>query len=596
MKPRKLFTKLFPPYFFISLIGLVILVFITRFTFSNFYFDETKTHLIEKAKIIEPEILGLLENSNPELLAKSVQRLGKIAKSRITVILPNGLVVADSSFNPIEMENHATREEVASALQGEIGEASRFSPTLEENFLYVAIPLKENGEIKGVLRNAVTKSKLEASLSNLTEKVIIWSFVLLIILTYFIYIQAKKISSPLEEIRHQVEILASGDFVTTLIPSSNQSAETYSLAKSIKSMGDKIQQQFEKINNQKNEQLAVFASMLEGVITITPDMTVYHINESALKLFGAGLEKSVRGIDLKELVKSAKIVESSRNLLESHIPFSIEVKTSSGLILDVHGAPLKPTSTNRLGAVLVFNDVTKIRNLEAHRREFVANVSHELKTPLTAIQGYLETLSGDILEDKKTVEKFLTIINKHAVRLKTIVEDLLALSSIEKEEGRLSIEMSRVSADQLISNVISLCSDKASRKGVNLVFKQSGIHLSANVQLMEQALINLVDNAISYSREGDEIVLKCELVESLKDTSCLFSVRDNGIGIAKEHHERLFERFYSVDKARSRELGGSGLGLSIVKHIALTHGGNVRVESEVGVGSEFIIAVPQNLD
>lgn len=589
MKPRKLFTKLFPPYFFISCIGLIVLIIITRFTFSNFYFEETKTAILEKSRLMEAEILELIKAGDEQLLRKRLKVLGRLSENRLTVIYPNGVVVADTDFNPLEMENHARRAEIVSALQGNIGEASRFSPTLEENFLYVAIPLKVNGEVVGVLRSAVTKSKLEKSLASLTEKTLTWSFGLLLFLTYFIYIQAKKISNPLEKIKQQVESFAAGDFSKSLELKSTKIIEINSLSNSVTSMSEKIQEQFEKINKQKNEQLAVFASMLEGVITISPDMTIYHINEAALKLFSAEALNPIRGRDLMDIVKSEKIVTVARKLLSDKQSFRSEVRTPEGLIIEVQGTILKSYNSSKLGAVLVFNDITKLKELEAHRTEFVANVSHELKTPLTAIQGYLETLQGDVLSDPALVEKFVNIVNKHALRLKTIIEDLLSLSSIEREGDSLGIEMKVYPVARVFETVVTLCQKKASKKGVVVVASPSDLSTKMNVPLIEQALINLIDNAISYSPRDAKVVVSSEADQE----SIFLKVQDFGVGISNEHHERLFERFYSVDKARSRELGGSGLGLSIVKHIAKTHNGSVSVESQLGQGSIFTIILPR---
>lgn len=592
MKPRKLFTKLFPPYFFISLVGLFVLIVITRYTFSNFYFGETKTNLIEKARLMEGDVLSLLESGDPSLLSEKVRELSRLANNRITVIVPSGLVLADTSFDPVEMDNHGERTEVKQALAGGIGEASRYSPTLNENFLYIAIPLMKNSEVIGVLRNAVTISELKKSLANLTEKTIIWSFLLLLFLTYLIYIQAKKISTPLEDMKMQVELFAAGKFSQKLELEHTSSIEISSLFNSIKTMSEKIQQQFDKINKQKNEQLAVFASMLEGVITIFPDMTVYHINDSALRLFNATTTFSVRGEPLSSIVKSDEIVELARELLKTDKSFSAEVKTKKGRVLDVHGTILKSQNSQKLGAVLVFNDITKMIELKTHRTEFVANVSHELKTPLTAIQGYLETLQGDVLDDKATVEKFLGIIHKHSNRLKTIIEDLLALSAIEKDSDTDGLKMAPTPIDPLINNVISLCHSKAYGKNVKIEYNPSGLSPLINPALIEQALINLLDNAISYSPKDSKVVISAKAHKK----QVLLQVKDFGVGIDKSHHDRLFERFYSVDKARSRELGGSGLGLSIVKHIALSHNGSVQVQSEPGKGSLFSILLPMSLD
>ncbi len=594
MKPRKIFLHLFPPYFFIALSGLVVLIFITRYTFSNFYFNETKTHLIEKAHLIEPEISLLLLKENYDDLGDKIKEFAKFANNRITVILPSGVVVADSSFDSKNMKSHLNRPEIKAALNGEVGEASRYSPTLGENFIYVAIPLLDEGEAIGVLRNAVTVSKLEDSLQSLVGNIFIWSFFLLLFLAYLIYLQAKKISSPLELIKNEVESLSAGKVSPESKLGDSSILEISSLFHSFKKMQESLSVQFSKITEQKNEQLAVFASMMEAVVTITPDMKIYHFNRAALNLFDFDNNKEARGVDLNDFVRSSEIVALASKLFSEGGNFTQEITIAKNMILDVHGTVLASSDITTKGVVLVFNDITKIRALETHRTEFVANVSHELKTPLTAIQGYLETLQGDVLDDRAVVTKFVGILTRHTNRLKTIIEDLLALSSIEKGAESTQMKKQHFSLNKVISNVVSLAQYKAEKKNVMIRSTGAQISSSINAALMEQAILNLLENAISYSEDHSEVIVSLSYAESNQIIE--IKVTDFGVGIAKEHHERLFERFYSVDKARSRELGGSGLGLSIVKHIALSHGGDVSVVSSPKKGSTFTIILPCKLD
>lgn len=590
MKPRKVFLQLFPPYFFIALSGLVVLIIITSFTFSNFYFNETKTHLTEKAHLIESKISQLLIDGDFQALSAKVSEYSQLSNNRVTVILPSGMVIADSSFDAKNMKNHLNREEIKTALKGYLGEASRYSPTLGENFIYIAIPLKSDDKIIGVLRNAVTVSKLEQSLQSLVGNTFIWSFFLLIFLSYLIYLQAKKISSPLELMKSEVENLSVEDVSSGSKLGDSSILEISSLFNSFKKMQENLSIQFSKITEQKNEQLAVFASMMEGVITITPDMKVYHFNKAALKLFDFANPEHARGSNLSDFVKSDEITSLALKLLNEGGSFTEEVKLFKNKILDVHGTVLESGDISKKGVVLVFNDITKVRELETHRTEFVANVSHELKTPLTAIQGYLETLQGDVLEDKDMVAKFIKILNRHSSRLKTIVEDLLALSSIERGAESIQMKKELFSLQDIARNVSFLANEKALKKNITIQIKGEELLCYVNVPLMEQALLNLLANAISYSEDGGEVVISYS--KNTEFNKIEINVTDFGVGIAKEHHERLFERFYSVDKARSRELGGSGLGLSIVKHIALSHEGDVKVTSIPNNGSTFTIILP----
>ena len=590
MKPKKLFSKLFPSYFLISLIGLSVLLLITKFAFRNFYYNEATTSLTQKANILKDNFTNAVIKKNLVELQENILVIAKNAENRITIIAPNGIVLADSSFTPEKMDNHSKREEIKIALTGKIGKSIRYSDTLKEKHLYVAIPLTYDSKIIGVLRNGVSVDKLQTSFLHLTKNVLFWSVFLLLILTYFIFIQAKRISSPLEEMKQKLEKFASGNFHEKLEINQASTKEISSLFNAVKGMSEKLQDQFQKINKQKNEQLAVFASMLEGVITIYPNMNIYHINKAALNLFNYQKEGPVKGTPLMDVVNSKRIFIMAKQLLVDKKSVDNEFEYESGLILNVHGTILQSEETGMLGAVLVFNDITKVRELENHRKQFVANVSHELKTPLTAIQGYLETIREGDIEDKETLNKFLDITIKNSHRLKSIIEDLLALSSIEKDSEVGGFERINQSIFPVVENVISLCSDNAKKKGIEILLKGTNEKVMINLPLMEQAIINLLDNAIKYGPENSKVVVSIKKSQ----VNLQIIVTDTGQGIEEKHHERLFERFYSVDKARSRALGGSGLGLSIVKHIAISHGGNVRVESTFGSGSSFILELPLN--
>ena len=388
--------------------------------------------------------------------------------------------------------------------------------------------------------------------------------------------------------KEKVEGFAAGNFDKKIEVGEASSLEVFSLYTAVQKMSEQLQTQFEKITKQKNEQLAVFGSMMEGVITIYPDMGIYHINKAALNLFSYHSEEPIKGTPLIDVIPSERVYQLAKDLLENHKTVDNEFEYKSGLVLNVHGTILQSDETGMLGAVLVFNDISKVRELESHRKQFVANVSHELKTPLTSIQGYLETILDGDVEDPVMLKKFLTIISKHSTRLKTIIEDLLALSSIERESEIGQIEMTTQLIHPLIQNVISLCIEKAAKKEIRIQLNGENLDVVINRALVEQAILNLIDNAIKYGPAKSIVSVHTEVKGKLME----ISVSDSGQGIAEKHFDRLFERFYSVDKARSRELGGSGLGLSIVKHIALSHEGNVRVVSTPGVGTKFIIELP----
>lgn len=587
-KPKKIFLRLFIPYFFISLTGLLILLLIVRFAFQNFYYNEITNSLTQKAKIIESSLVESLGMNNIPALKELVTDWSKKSESRITVIKADGNVVADSSYDATMMENHLEREEIRIAMSGEVGTSLRNSSTLTDKYLYIALPLKRNGEILGVVRNAVSVKELQVSLYALTNKIFFWSFVLLLFITYFIYHQARKLSTPLEQMKKNVEIFALSDFKDSFNFEKSSTEEIASLSFALQKMGENLKNKIEKIGTQKNEQLAVFSSLREGVITIYPDLTIYNINRAASNLFNVTINDSIHGSLLEDVVDSEFIVKLAKKLVDDQSPVEEEINYGAGKILHVYGSLVESKETGTFGAILVFEDISKVRRLEDHRKQFVANVSHELKTPLTAIQGYLETLLESNIEEEAMKEKFLKIINKHTLRLKLIIEDLLSLSSLEKDNEIARMDTESQGIISIIEGSASLCLDKSNREGISIDISGEEVELKVSKSLMEQAFINLFDNAIKYGGMGTKINVSIKNSENNVE----IIVSDNGPGIAEEHHARLFERFYSADKARSRSLGGSGLGLAIVKHIVLSHGGDIQVTSTLGQGTDFIIELP----
>ena len=328
--------------------------------------------------------------------------------------------------------------------------------------------------------------------------------------------------------------------------------------------------------------------MVEGVITVDTQRRIFHINRAAKKFFELDENKIYKGIPLLEVVRNHHLYEYVDTIFSVETTLERELNLNNEQILQVHGTVLDSSQNQVMGALLVFNDITKLRRLELHRKEFVANVSHELRTPLTSLQGYIEVLlENDLTNEERS--KFLKILEKNTARFQTIIEDLLALSKIEKESDNDEIKKELGFLSPIISSVKFLCENKASKKGINLkVDLAKEIKGKVNGPLLEQALINLVDNAIKYGPADSQITI------AAKDLSdhVEITVQDEGPGITQEHQERIFERFYCIDKARSRELGGSGLGLSIVKHIAIAHGGNVVLDSSFGKGSIFYINLP----
>jgi len=331
----------------------------------------------------------------------------------------------------------------------------------------------------------------------------------------------------------------------------------------------------------------VLSSMVEGLIAADIYLNIVEINQTAKKIFGIERD-DLTGLSVPDIIRNREIIVAVKESMESEEPVEKEISLvdSDETILQLKGTKLKDSRGRTIGALIVFNDITKISKLESIRRDFVSNVSHELKTPITSIKGYIETLLEGAIDDKENARSFLDIIKRQTSRLNAIIEDLLSLSRIEQEEEKKQIEKQRTPLQLLLESAALYCRQNAAAKNISLeVFCEKGLVVDVNANLLEQAVANLIDNAVKYSTEGCFVYVR----GYNENNNAVIEVEDNGPGISSEHHDRIFERFYRVDKARSRKVGGTGLGLAIVKHIAQAHGGTVSIKSEPGKGSRFFI-------
>lgn len=393
----------------------------------------------------------------------------------------------------------------------------------------------------------------------------------------------------LRRIRRSVEEYAHGNFGLRM-PSSRFS-EIGMLADTLNWMAGQLEDRVSAEVRRRNEQEAVLASMVEGVIAVDTEQRIININRAAVTLLGLA-SRDVQGKAILEVVRNPDLQRFIHTTLASR-------KTTEGdLVLhgreekfiQATGSALTDSDGNQIGALIVLNDVTRLRRLENMRQEFVANVSHELKTPITSIKGFMETLQDGALEQPEEARRFLDIIARQADRLDAIIEDLLSLSRIEQESERGEITHKAGRVSEILHGAVLACSTKAEAREIN-VKQECSPQLQArmNAPLLEQAVINLLDNAIKYSEPGKNVQVSAHE----EDGRIAIVVRDEGPGISKEHQDRIFERFYRVDKSRSRQLGGTGLGLSIVKHIVQAHSGKIMVTSEPGKGSVFTLLIPR---
>ena len=597
MHKLRLFWQIFPVCAGISLLSVLLVGWLANSTGRDFFISELNRNLSERIKLLQPTVTSLAQGGTDEQLQSYIRNTGRQASTRITIIDAEGVVLADSSEDHTLMDNHASRPEVALALAGSEGRSIRGSRTLRESMLYVAQPvLLQEGQRPGALRLAISTTAYDQHSGSFTRKIVLICLVVPVLAAILSVLSARRISRPLEEMKRGAEQLAVGRFdLPTRINVDHMTVEMAGLANAINQMAEQIHQRVRIIIQQRNELEAVFSGMADSVVAIDADKNIIRMNQAASTLFMLPAD-SVKGRPAQGVVRNTQLLELIDYTLAHNSQQERQVTVFSGtdpITLQTHAMPLRDEVNNSVGVLLVMNDLTKLNRLENIRQDFVANVSHELKTPITVIKGYIETLLDGALAEQDTARNFLRVAASQANRLDAIVDDLLTLSRIEDKTDQ-NVVTSPASAQQVLKNALEACAPLAEEKGIQLEVECAPeLMAPMNQPLLEQAVINLLNNAIAYSSAEGTVLLRCR--EGKKSDGGMLlhlSVIDKGPGIAKEHLPRIFERFYRPDKARSRDMGGTGLGLAIVKHIVQAHRGTVEVESILGKGSTFTITLP----
>jgi two-component system phosphate regulon sensor histidine kinase PhoR len=591
MRELKLKWQLFPSNVIILICAMMAVAWYGTHSLKEFYIDQMAAFLEAESNLILPDIKELATVERLNELYAFCKETGKKISTRITVIEPDGTVICDSERDYRSMQNHANRPEIKQALGGNPGTSRRYSTTTRQQMLYVAIPIRIGKEIKGVLRASKSLTAIDGELQSLFARIIAGIIVVIAFASFFTLILARKISQPIEQMKNDSLRFAHGDFTRKILVSGPD--EIVGLAQAMNSMAEQMDERMRTVLGKSKELETVLSSMLEGVIAVDLHEEILYMNGSAQKQLdirhsdvkGKRLLEVVRNIELLRFIEQTLSVDEPT---EKTILFNLGKKDER--MLQIHGAQLVDAQKNKIGALVVTNDVTRLLRLENLRRDFVANVSHELRTPITSIKGYVETLLDEASEHSQHVQDFLEIISKQTNRLHAIVEDLLALAKIEQQSDREEVVLERGSIKEVLHGAIEACSVQAAEKVIHISLDCPDQTVAMiNGPMLEQAVINLLDNALKYSNPESTVYIETETTQK----NIIINVRDTGIGIAPAHLDRLFERFYVVDKGRSRDAGGTGLGLAIVKHIAQAHGGKVTVQSEPGKGSTFSILLPQ---
>jgi two-component system phosphate regulon sensor histidine kinase PhoR len=590
MSNKRLLWQLYPAYLLIMLVSLIAVAWYASSALRTFDLEQTKAGLEARALLIEELFSSEIAQSDFQQIDALCKELGQKAATRITVILPEGKVVGDSEESPQKMDNHADRPEVVEALTGRTGSSERYSYTLKESRMYVAIPLKQNNNIIGVLRTSISMNIVDQAVSAIQFRIAIGGFIIAVLMALVSLWISRRITRPLELLRIGARRFARGNLTHKLPLTGSQ--EISDLADALNQMAAELDEKIRNIVEQRNEREAILTSMVEGVLAVDTQERLIRLNQTAARLVGVDPARA-QGRMLQEVVRNHELQQLVTDVLATQNPKEDEILLHDNgggeRYLHAHGTILHDSQNQVAGVLVVLHEVTRLKKLEKVRRDFVANVSHELRTPVTSIKGFVETLLDGAMNNPQELQRFLQIVATQTDRLNAIIEDLLTLSRIEQETEKAEIALAPGPIKSVLETAIEVCNMKASSKDIHIEFNcEDDIQAPINPPLLEQAIINLLDNAIKYSPSKQTIYLTANRVNN----EVVIQVRDNGCGIGSEHLPRIFERFYRVDKARSRKLGGTGLGLAIVKHIAQAHKGRASVESILGQGSTFFIHLP----
>jgi two-component system phosphate regulon sensor histidine kinase PhoR len=588
-KKKPLLWHFFSSYLLVILVSLVAVIWLASNAMRHFFLEKTQGDLQNRALIFENYILEHVDPVDELSVDRLCKKIGPSASTRLTVILPSGRVIGDSEEDPRKMDNHLDRPEILDAMEREVGVSARYSPTLGKNMMYVAVPLKRNTRTVAFVRAAIQVDSLDADIQAITTKIAFSGLLIAGLATLLSLLVSHRIRRPIEAMREGADRFSRGDFQQHLPVSAIK--EIGELSETLNTMAQELQKTVSTITEQRNELGAVLSSMAEGVLAMDMEERILGMNQAASVIFECD-PRQVQGRTIQEVIRHPELQSLVTKALASEgaVERDVVLYLKEERVLNGHATILRDGEGNRVGVLVVLNDITRLRKLENIRKDFVANVSHEIKTPITAIKGFVETLQDGAMQSPQDAERFLDIIQNHVLRLESLVEDLLSLSRIEQETEKEEIVLEEKPIKEVLVGALQFCQVKAEPKQIRMELSCSeDVVARINPSLLEQAVVNLLDNAVKYSEPGKSVRVQLETTPQ----EILIRVRDEGCGIEKQHQERLFERFYRVDKARSRKLGGTGLGLAIVKHIMEAHGGRVSVESQLGRGSTFTLHLPR---
>lgn len=593
---RRLWQNSLVVKFFLSYLAVVTLLFTSFYLYSStvvkdFYVSSLGERLELEARLLAKALPSPSDNHEFDLLCRN---LANELVTRITIVGADGRVLCDSVEASATMENHRWRPEVVEALKTGTGSSFRYSTTTGEELFYRAF-LQDDGESQRIVRLAIALDEVQAVTNSLRRSLLLGFLVASAVGLLLAFAFSRRLSRRVKRLVEFCGQVAEGVFPQNFFGKSGRD-EIHRLERHLNDMGEKIRQNVQQAIAEKEKANSILRGMMEGVLVIDPKGRVLVINEQAQRMFNLSPDRDILGASILELSRHPEM----KKLIEQVLVFdftserySRQVELHEGRWFRVNAVSLRNNQSSTYGSILVFHDITEVKQLERMRSDFVANVSHELRTPLTAIRGYAETLRQTPPDDPADAQHFLSIIEKHADRLSRLTENLLTLSDLES--GKIEIDFNPVDIKRVVQSVSEVFSDAANKRHVTLeqVIEQGLPAVMGDVDRLQQLLINLVDNAVKYTPVNGTVTVKAQrtTINSSIDAVEL-SVSDTGTGIPEHAIPRLTERFYRVDKARSRDLGGTGLGLAIVKHIAQAHGAQLKIESALHKGTMVSVLLP----
>ncbi|EHB5351370.1 cell wall metabolism sensor histidine kinase WalK [Listeria monocytogenes] len=588
---KKLWLKIGLSFFILFFVVMVIVGIFSGELMKSTYLNMKENQLEDDAKILlqTTNMENLDLDKDAATIQKSLDPLGEDIDARITVIDSKGDVVADTKKDPEKLDNHMNRPEVTDILKkGEsVGISIRESDSLGYSMLYVAVPVKHQSKTDGVLRISISLESVDAAVAKLWGNLaLIFGIALVIIAAISVFI-ARKITRPVREIIEVSTDLANHKYDSRI--HGKISGELQDLSISVNTLAESLETQMFEIKQNEQRLNAIVQNLVSGVMLINVDKQVIMTNRTMYQILG---ETEITGKPFYEVIKSFALSQLIEGTFETKTIQQKEIILyfPREMILDASVSPILGENGEITGIILLLHDITQIRHLENVRSEFVTNVSHELKTPVTALKGFAETLLDGAMYDEMLLKKFLTIIKEESDRLHRLIMDILALSRIEQNPVPENVEL--VEVDEVIEQSARTIFEMATEKNIQVIIPEKtipSVTIETDRDKLQQILINLLSNAINYTPVDGKVEVR--LIE--QEAEVIIEVTDNGIGIPAKDIDRVFERFYRVDKARSRHSGGTGLGLSIVKHLVENCGGRIEVESQEEVGSTFRVTLPK---